>query len=258
MNHIRPIDWESGTDAGIAGYRGQILYAGESCYVIATKVPPGVEGPARHTHASDQIYAVLEGTTTVELGAEERAVGPLGSVFIPAGVPHHNRNDGDVDEVHIEVIAPGGFLQPIATPTDSTDAKGLPYRTTEPAATNGNGGGFATTYLVNRESGSLHASVYLAELAPGASGPPLHVHDFDQLYFVIEGTLEVQIGLAEHVVGANTLVVLPAGVPHKQRNASDTAVERHLTILVPEPELPHSPEHPWDVAVALQPTGVHI
>ena len=123
MKHIRPIDWDSGTDAGIPGYRGQILYAGESCYVIATKVPPGVEGPARHTHASDQIYVVLEGTTTIELGAEERQVSRYGSVFIPAGVPHHNRNDGGEVEVHIEVIAPGGFLQPIASPTDSTDAK---------------------------------------------------------------------------------------------------------------------------------------
>jgi 5-methyltetrahydropteroyltriglutamate--homocysteine methyltransferase len=28
-------------------------------------------------------------------------------VFIPAGLPHHNWNDGSQDEVHIEVIAPG-------------------------------------------------------------------------------------------------------------------------------------------------------
>ena len=161
MKHIRPIDWDQGTDAGIAGYRGQILYAGESCYVIATRVPPGVEGPTRHTHASDQIYAVLEGTTTVELGAEARQVSRFGSVFIPAGVPHHNRNDADVDEVHIEVIAPGGFLQPIATPTDSTDAKGLPYFTKDFTAS-GNGRGMSVSYLANRESGSVHASIYLA------------------------------------------------------------------------------------------------
>lgn len=257
MKHIRPIDWDQGTDAGIPGYRGQILYAGEGCYVIATKVPPGVEGPARHTHASDQIYAVLEGTTTVELGAEERQVSRFGSVFIPAGVPHHNRNDGDVDEVHIEVIAPGGFLQPIATPTDSKDAKGLPYSTKDFAAS-GNGNGMSVSYLANRDSGSVHASVYLAEMAPSAQGPPLHVHEFDQLYFVIEGALEVQIGFDTQVVGPNTLVILPAGVPHKQRNASDAEIERHFTILVPEPPLPHSEEHPWDVAVELTTTGVHI
>jgi mannose-6-phosphate isomerase-like protein (cupin superfamily) len=257
MKHIRPIDWESGTDAGIPGYRGQILYAGESCYVIATLVPPGVEGPARHTHASDQIYAVLDGTTTVELGAEERQVSRFGSVFIPAGVPHHNRNDGEAVEVHIEVIAPGGFLQPIATPTDSTDAKGLPYFTKD-FAPSGTGKGMSVSYLANRESGSGNASVYLAEMAPGAQGPPLHTHEFDQFYFVIEGSLEVQIGLETQTVGPNNLVVLPAGVPHKQRNASDTDIERHFTILVPEPALPNSPEHPWDTGVELTATGVHI
>jgi len=257
MKHIRPIDWDSGTDAGIPGYRGQILYAGESCYVIATKVPPGVEGPARHTHASDQIYVVLEGTTTIELGAEERQVSRYGSVFIPAGVPHHNRNDGDTMEVHLEVIAPGGFLQPIASPTDSTDAKGLPYFTKD-FVESGDGQGFSVSYLVNRGSGSVNASVYLAEMSPGAQGPPLHTHEFDQFYFVIEGALEVQIGFDTYVVGPNNLVVLPAGVPHKQRNASDSNVERHFTILVPEPPLPHSPEHPWDVAVELTATGVHI
>jgi mannose-6-phosphate isomerase-like protein (cupin superfamily) len=95
-------------------------------------------------------------------------------------------------------------------------------------------------------------------MAPGAEGPPLHTHEFDQFYFVIEGALEVQIGLETHTVGLNNLVVLPAGVPHKQRNASDSDVERHLTILAPEPPLPHSAEHPWDVAVELTATGVHI
>lgn len=258
MKHIRPIDWGAGIDAGIEGYRGQFLYAGESCYVIATKVPPGVEGPPRHTHASDQIYAVLEGTTTIELGTEERQVSRFGSVFIPAGVPHHNRNDGDVDEVHIEVIAPGGFLQPIATPTDSTDARGLRYSTYEHQGVTGTTGGMNTAWLANREVGSKHASIYLGEVAPGGEGPSLHVHEFDQFYFVVEGALEVQIGFDTHLVGPNTLAILPAGVPHKQRNASSTEVERHLAILVPEPPLPHSNDHPWDVAVELTATGVHI
>jgi mannose-6-phosphate isomerase-like protein (cupin superfamily) len=258
MKHVRPIDWGAGTDAGIAGYRGQILYAGESCYVIATKVPPGVHGPSRHTHASDQIYAVLEGTTTIELGDEQREVGPFGSVFIPAGVPHHNHNDGDVDEVHLEVIAPGGFLQPIATPTDSTDATGLPYYARDHVPSDGELGGMGVSWLANRESGSVHASIYLAAMAPSASGPPLHTHEFDQFYFVIEGALEVQIGFSTYVVGPNNLVILPAGVPHMQRNANADAPERHLAILVPEPPLPHSAEHPWDVAVELTATGMHI
>jgi len=255
---IRPVDWDQGTDAGLGGgYRGQIMYAGESCYVIATKVPPGAHGPARHTHTSDQIYVVIEGAITLELGTEPHTISKYGVGFIPAGTPHHNHNDGNVDEVHVEVIAPGGALQPIASPTDSTDAAGRPYYTRQvdlPA----NGEGMATTYLADRANGSVHASIYLAEMAPGAEGPPTHIHEFDQLYFVLEGALEVEVALETHVVGPRTLVVLPAGVPHCQRNASSTEVERHLAILAPEPALPNSAEHRWDTAVTLEATGVHI
>jgi mannose-6-phosphate isomerase-like protein (cupin superfamily) len=254
---IRPIDWTTGSDAGLGGgYRGVILYPGESCYVIATKVPPRAHGPARHTHASDQIYVVIDGEITLELGTEPHTIGKYGVGFIPAGRPHFNHNDTDADEIHIEVIAPGGFLQPIASPTDSTDATGRRYYTRQSQPTTGSG--MATSWLANRESGSRHASIYLAEMAPGASGPPTHIHDFDQFYFVLEGSLEVEVALEEHVVGPNTLVVLPAGVPHSQRNASSTEVERHLAILAAEPELPHSEEHPWDTVVELTATGEHV
>ena len=61
------------------------------------------------------------------------------------------------------------------------------------------------SYLVNRECGSNNASVYLAEMAPGAEGPPLHTHEFDQFYFVIEGALEVEVGLESHVSGRTRL-----------------------------------------------------
>jgi mannose-6-phosphate isomerase-like protein (cupin superfamily) len=254
---IRPVDWKKGGDAGLGGgYRGQILYPGESCYVIATLVPPGAHGPARHTHTSDQIYVVIDGEITLELGAEAHKIGKYGAGFIPAGTPHFNHNDTNADEIHIEVIAPGGFLQPIATPTDSTDAGDRPYYTRDAPPTTGSG--MAMSWLANRESGSEHASIYLAEMAPGAAGPPTHIHDFDQFYFVREGSLEVEVALEKHVAGPMTLVVLPAGVPHCQRNASSTEVERHLAILASEPELPNSEDHPWDTGVTLAATGVHI
>jgi mannose-6-phosphate isomerase-like protein (cupin superfamily) len=92
---------------------------------------------------------------------------------------------------------------------------------------------------------------------PHRSGPPLHVHEFDQFYFVLSGVLSVEIGLSRMDVGPNNLIVLPAQVPHRQWNERDE-VEHHLTILAPEPRTPHSVEHPWDVAVALAQTGEQI
>jgi uncharacterized RmlC-like cupin family protein len=60
----------------------------------------------------------------------------------------------------------------------------------------------------------------------------------------------VQVGLAEFTVGPRQLVVLPAGVPHRQWNAG-AEVERHLTILTPPPEQTSSEEEPWDRSVEL-------
>lgn len=258
MNYARQIDWAQAQIQRDGGYLGQILYTGESCVIIATKVPPHVDGPPRHHHSSDQTYVVLEGQLTIELGREVKTAGPGSLVFIPAGLPHHNWNEGDEDEVHLEVIAPGVLpIQPLASPTESADSTGPSGFVREPDPSKLTGQGFGLDWLVNRELGADHAAVYLAEVAAGAATPPLHVHQFDQFYFVREGVLSIEVALDRFEAGPDTLLVLPAGVPHRQWNERGTP-ERHLTILAPEPALAHSASHPWDVAVELTLTGQHI
>ncbi len=69
---------------------------------------------------------------------------------------------------------------------------------------------------------------------PGWVRPFPHVHESDQLYWIIEGELTVVLDGVEHVAGPNSLVYIPAGVVHKNRN--DGAVpELHLDLLVPAP-----------------------
>jgi mannose-6-phosphate isomerase-like protein (cupin superfamily) len=258
MDYVRPIDWAHAQIQREGDYRGQILYTGESCVVIATKVPPHVDGPPRHRHPSDQTYFVLQGQLNIELGREVKAAAPHSVVFIPAGLPHHNWNEGDEDEVHLEVIAPGVLpIQALASPTESPDSTGPSGFVREPDPGKLTGQGFALDWLVNRELGAHHAALYLAEVPPAATTPPMHVHEFDQFYFVVEGKLSVEVGLDRFDAEPNTLVVLPAGVPHRQWNEQGTP-ERHLTVLAPEPALPHSASHPWDVAVELTVTGQHI
>lgn len=252
MEFVRPVDFDGAPVSLSGGYRGQFLYHGERCLVIATRVPPGVAGPANHVHpTSDQLYFVTEGETTIRLGSETRKVGRDSLIFIPSGVPHHNWNEGGDTEVHLEVIAPAPLpTQPLAEPTDSDDPRGLPYAVREADPSKFGGAGFAQDWLLDRESGGRHMGLYVAEVPAGAEGPPLHFHPFDQFYFVLQGELHVQIGLTTSVVGPNHLVVLPAGVPHRQWNEAAVA-ERHLAILVPLPEHASSPEQPWDVAVTL-------
>jgi len=106
------------------------------------------------------------------------------------------------------------------------------------------------TPLIGQDRASRNALIYIGGLPVGAAGPSLHTHAFDQFYLVLEGQLGVQIGLKEYTVGPRHIVVLPAGVPHRQWNVGEE-VERHLTIIAPPPVHRPSEEEPWDVSVEL-------
>ncbi|MDZ5620961.1 cupin domain-containing protein [Nocardioides sp. HM23] len=72
---------------------------------------PG-QGVERHVHrAEDDSFLVLEGTLSVAVGEEGRAVeaGPGTFVLIPDGTPHAIQNRGTTDVRILNVHAPGGF-----------------------------------------------------------------------------------------------------------------------------------------------------
>lgn len=256
MDYVRPLDWDHAQVNLAGGYKGEYLYAGESCYIIATRVPPGAGGPPRHVHASDQTYYIIEGQIDLSLGSEELQIPAGSAVFIPAGLPHQNFNRGDAMETHLEVIAPGVHptTGPVATPSEVLDVPGLGGFVAASDPGKRGSDEFTLDWLVNRAKGAENAAIYLAEVPPHKGGPPLHVHDFDQFYFILEGELNLEIGLSHHTVGPNNLVVLPAQVPHRQWNDGDVP-ERHLTIIAPEP---FTTDEPWDVAVQLAETGERI
>ena len=51
-------------------------------------------------------------------------------------------------------------------------------------------------------------------LEPGA-GAPLHAHnDVDEIFIVLEGTLDLRLGDERRLVEADHTIAIPAGVPH--------------------------------------------
>src|SRR4051812_43471001 len=65
-------------------------------------------------------------------------------------------------------------------------------------------------------------SVTESVMPVGAAGPPLHMHDFDEAFYVIKGALTFQLEDDLVVVGPNELAFAPGGVPHTFANRSDT------------------------------------
>ena len=234
MQHVISVNFENFQ----RGWHSEIL-AGpksgiDSCYVICSRVEPGAGGPKLHTHPADQFYYIMSGTMRVQLGTEEFSVGPDTLVFIPEGTPHRNWNPGDETEVHLEVIAPAPPLESIVTPAKPRRIPGAAdlIRQVDRGAFQGDK--FAVQFLTHHSTKSKHVAINLAEVQAKAGGPSFHIHSFDQFYYVIEGSMAVDVGLNKYEAAAHSLVVLPAGVVHQNRN-NGAGVERHITILAPLP-----------------------
>lgn len=89
--------------------------------------------------------------------------------------------------------------------------------------------------MYDRDRGAKHCSVMSVYTPPGGGSPAgLHTHEVDQLFYIIDGQMEIEVGGRRLAAGAGSLVVFPAGVPHRNWNAGDTPT-RHLSIAAPLP-----------------------
>ena len=71
-------------------------------------LPPGDPGPPLHTHPhTDEAFFVASGEGTFVLGDRELRISSGGLVFVPRGVAHTLRNDGDDPLRGLIVISPG-------------------------------------------------------------------------------------------------------------------------------------------------------
>jgi quercetin dioxygenase-like cupin family protein len=85
--------------------------------------------------------------------------------------------------------------------------------------------------LRGEQSGGV-VSVIESGSLPGFDGPPLHHHDFDETFYVIEGELTFQLGDELFRAKAGEIAFAPRGVPHTYANLSDPPT-RHLIACTP-------------------------
>jgi mannose-6-phosphate isomerase-like protein (cupin superfamily) len=76
---------------------------------VFEEVPPLVDTP-RHVHErEDELFYALEGEHVIEVGGEERRIGPGEAAFGPRGVPHAQRRVVPGEGRLLIVTVPGGF-----------------------------------------------------------------------------------------------------------------------------------------------------
>jgi quercetin dioxygenase-like cupin family protein len=88
-----------------------------------------------------------------------------------------------------------------------------------------------TVLLRSEESGGA-VSVIDSVVPAGFPGPPLHLHDFDEAFYVVEGELTFQVEDQLVTKGAGELAFAPRNVPHTFANRSD-APARYVLVCTP-------------------------
>ena len=88
-----------------------------------------------------------------------------------------------------------------------------------------NTGNLLTAGIVSKvSSASTNGAYTVLELSlPAGAGAPLHIHQReDEVFYIMEGTCEIQINGESHLAETGAVVVLPKGTAHGFRNTGQT------------------------------------
>jgi len=80
-------------------------------------------------------------------------------------------------------------------------------------------GGTYTILVSGEETGDRYCLVDM--LVPPSGGPPPHRHDFEEMFTILDGEIELNFRGATHSASAGSTVNIPANAPHSFRNKSD-------------------------------------
>jgi len=86
-------------------------------------MPPRYEGFFHYHDEQDELYFVHAGTARVEVGGEERLLGPGGMVHVRSTTPRRVSNGGDEDLVVLVVGAKDGYVGRDGQMVDEADVE---------------------------------------------------------------------------------------------------------------------------------------
>lgn len=92
-------------------------------------------------------------------------------------------------------------------------------------------GGSYTILLSGDQTGGRYCLIDM--LVPPGGGPPPHRHDFEEMFSVLEGEIELTFRGQTLKAGAGSTVNIPANAPHSFKNKSDRTA--HLLCLCTPP-----------------------
>ena len=232
----------------------RILAACDQLTLTWFRYEPGEEGPDPHVHRRHaDAFHVLEGELELGLGPEVRrmlaAAGTL--VAAPPNVVHTFRNASDATVVFLNIHAPNtGFAEMLRARRDGRTVETVDYDQFEPPADGGRPlsdavfrrAGDGESIAIGESSAAFKAegsdvdgffSLTETTLAPGFRGPPPHQHRaLVDTFYVLEGTLSLQLAGRWVEAGPGAFALVPPGNAHTFANLSGQRV-RMLNLMAP-------------------------
>ena len=93
-----------------------------------------------------------------------------------------------------------------------------------------------TQNLFDHTSGAKNCTIQCIKTPAGGGSPAgLHVHDVDQIFYILRGTMSIEIEGKQYDCSPGSLIVFPAGVRHRNWNGSGQPIV-HLAFNTPMPD----------------------
>ncbi len=97
-----------------------------------------------------------------------------------------------------------------------------------------------TQRLFDHQSGAKTCTInYIKTPAGGGSPAGMHTHAGDQIFYVLSGTMSIEIEGKQYDCGPGSLIIFPAGVPHRNWNGgTEPTVHLAFNTPLPDPNVP--------------------
>ncbi len=99
-----------------------------------------------------------------------------------------------------------------------------------------------TQKLFDHTSGAKTCTINCIKTPPGGGSPAgSHVHDVDQIFYILSGNMSIEIEGKEYQCPPGSLIIFPAGVKHRNWNGGSVpTVHLAFNTPLPDPGVPFS------------------
>ena len=97
-----------------------------------------------------------------------------------------------------------------------------------------------TQNLYDHTNGAENCSINCIKTPPGGGSPAgMHIHDVDQIFYILSGTMNIEIEGDLYDCPPGSLIVFPAGIRHRNWNdGNEPTVHMAINTPLPDPNAP--------------------